>query len=141
MNEQAFRQSLVDSCTVVSVLLVFLSVLFGLKYERVREALSDDIPDRVRPNDRGTFRGTQRRCFIADVLPVGIPSLFLAFLLGPACWRIVRLSHLSFPGVDLVLTLFLAIEACIMIVVLWSVTVSAWLWVRVNKDDEVQRFI
>jgi hypothetical protein len=123
MNDAEFEKSLVDGSQVVSVLLVFLSVLFGINYTRVTDALQPAIPNAALPNERKRFRESQRRCVVRNVLPFAVPSLFLAILLGPAFFRIVLTSKIAFPDFNLIRTLFCAIEESLMSAIIWCIVV------------------
>jgi hypothetical protein len=133
MTDAAFEQSLVDGSQVVSVLLVFLSILFGIKYQQVVSVLSLEIPDATLTSDRETFREKQWNCLISDVLPVGVPSLILATLLAPASLRIVTGSNMTFLNLDMVRTLFVGVELSILAAVLWSIAVSCRLLSRKSQ--------
>lgn len=133
MSESAFRQSLVDASTVISVLLAFLSVVFGLKYEHVARALNEALPAADRPDDRASFRQRQRRCLFVDVAPIGVPSLLLTLLLAPASFRIISGSQFAYLDLDLVKSLFIAVNLSFVALAIWSVAVSVLLSLRARK--------
>jgi hypothetical protein len=133
LSDPDFDKSLVDASQLVSVLLVFLSVLFGINYGKVADALRTAIPNAALPAERREFRVLQRRCFVSNVLPVAVPCAYLAALLSLPFTRIIATSRLAFPDFNLVRTLFFTIELFIVASVIWSLFASWQLWSRIRE--------
>lgn len=133
MSDAELDKSLTDALQVVSVLLVFLSVLFGMTFQRTGVALSEREPGPEQPKDRRSFRQMLSRSIRDVAVAVGFPSLLLALLLGPDAVRIVARSRFAYPNFDLVPTLFFVVELFVVAVVVWCLVVSLQLASRIRR--------
>ena len=133
MVDGTFEKSLLDGSQMVSVLLVFVSVLFGIKYPSVIAALQQDIPDAIRIDERAAFRRRQRQCIFADALPVGVPAVVLALILWSPTLRILTSNMLVHASEDLVPTVFVLVEAFIVAGAAWSIAWITLLLIRISQ--------
>ncbi len=130
VTDQEFYKTLVDGSQIASVLFLFLSILFGVKYPLITETLRTVTPDPARPLERKEFRGKQFRCLRDDVLPVAVTSIILGGVLLAPCLQIKQRSALNFSNLNLVYTLFLMVEGCIALATVWCVVVAIRLVLR-----------
>jgi hypothetical protein len=133
MTDSTFEKSLLDGSQMVSVLLVFVSVLFGIKYQSIIAALQQEIPDAIRVDERAAFRRRQRQCIFADVLPVGVPAVVLALILLPPTLRILTSNMLVRPSDDFVPTVFVLVEAFVVAGAAWSIAWIVLLLMRISQ--------
>ena len=133
MTEEAFEKSLVDGSQLVAVLLVFLSVLFGVKYEKIIRILGRELPDFLQADQRSSYRAAIKHCLAVDVLPLTVPSLLLAALLAPPTYQILTRSKLTYADLDLVRTIFVFVEVFTVLAALWSLSVACRLTAALRK--------
>jgi hypothetical protein len=133
MSEADFDRSLVDASQLVSVVLVFLSVLFGLKYQPIMDTISAQLPDESQPDARHAYRQRLSKTLFVHVLPVGLPSLAMTLLLAPDTLYILHGWDHSFADVALLRTLFLGIEIFIAAATIWTLAVSILIVYRVVR--------
>jgi hypothetical protein len=138
MSDADFDRALVDASQLVSVILVFLSVLFGLKYQLILDTISTQFPDESQPDARLAYRQRLARTLCIHVIPVGLPSLLMMLLLIPDTIQILRRSHVSFADVDLIRTLFLGIEVFLAAATLWILILSIRIVIRVVGADHAR---
>jgi hypothetical protein len=127
----AFEKTLLDGSQMVSVLLVFVSVLFGIKYQTVVAILQQETPDAIRADERAAFRRRHTRCIFADVLPVAVPAVVLALILLPPTLRIFTSNMLVHPSDDFVPTVFVLVEAFVVAGAAWSIAWITLLLIRI----------
>ena len=130
MTDSAFEKTLLDGSQMVSVLLVFISVLFGVKYQSIAATLRQEIPDADRGGERRALRRRQAQCIFADVLPVALPAALLGLILLPPTVRILTTNMLTHPSDDLVPTVFVLVEAFVVAGAIWSI---AWIVMLLNR--------
>jgi hypothetical protein len=133
MSDSTFEKSLLDGSQMVSVLLVFVSVLFGIKYQSIIAALQQEIPDAIRIDERAAFRRRQRQCIFVDVLPVAVPAVVLALILLPPTLRILTSNMLAHPSDDFVPTVFVLVEAFVVAGSAWSIAWIILLLTRISQ--------
>ena len=133
MSEADFDRSLVDASQLVSVILVFLSVLFGLKYQPIVDTMSTPLPDKLQPDARRAYRQRLIKTFLIHVLPVGLPSLAMTLLLAPNTVHILRGWDRGLKDEALLRALFLGIEVFIAAAAIWTLFVSIRILVEVSR--------
>jgi len=112
-------KQIVDGAQMVSLLLVFLSVLFGIKYDAIIGLIGEDQPLAAKTEKRKDFRDRLLRSIVRDLSPIAAPSIVLVALLAPDAFRIASAGSLAYPNFDLVRTLFILVTIAVGLAVIW----------------------
>jgi hypothetical protein len=124
-------EELTDLFDVFAVLLVFTTVLFGLRHEELNRLLEKELPAQTKANER--LRGELRAGIWGKAVPFTLLSSLLAYLFLPMSVEIWSRSRLNLWEFNVIATAFFWI-----VVMLWGVaTWGAWtvwrLYKRVRK--------
>ena len=104
----------------ISILVVFIAVAFDLVMRAAWEALDTKIDNYARSDDDVKSRqlGLVRRLWLFQVLPVGVLTVLVAYVVTPRSMEIASRSRVSLVSFELSPTLFVLITA-----VLWIITI------------------
>ncbi len=119
MTDEQFYKQIVDGSQMVSVLLVFLSIIFGLKYPLIADLMHSDAPDASRVVEREAYRRRLVGAIWHHVMPICIPSLLLALALGPSVVHIWSSGGLTYPTLQIVPLLFILSELSVCAAFTW----------------------
>jgi hypothetical protein len=133
MSDAAFHQEILDSGQMVSLLLVFLSVLFGLKFTPVTQLMGEAVPDAVRRDERTALRQRIREAYVSHLLPIFAPALIMALLLAPSTIRIIAGAHFSLAHYDLTEVLFVLVELAIVATLAWCIVAAVLLKAKADQ--------
>lgn len=113
------RQLIQDSLSALSVVLVFVTVLFGIKYPII---VADFKPRDVR--GQGALTNERQRLiksFFANTIPVVISNVVAFLVILPLTVQFFRDGSLSLLGPDILPNLFLFISVWQLILAVWSI--------------------
>jgi len=133
MSDAEFRKQLLDGAQMVSLLLVFLSVLFGLKFTPISQLMAEEVPDTVKRDARASLRKRIREAYVTHLLPVFAPALILAAILAPPALRIIGSARFPASAYDLMETLFVLVELAIVATLIWCIFAAARLKAKSDK--------
>lgn len=111
------RQLIQDSLSALSVVLVFVTVLFGIKYPLI---VSDFKPRDVRGS--GALVDERKRLvksFFGNTIPVVVSNVAAFLIILPLTIQFVRDGSFSLLGPDILPNLFLFIS-------IWQLVLAAW---------------
>lgn len=107
-----------DALLATSVLLVFVTLLFTLRYPTISADLERDEP--VGKSREAAKQSAEIRIrLITQLLPVLIGSVALAYLLAPLAVEIITSSRLELWSFNIVLTALTMIET-------WTLAIASW---------------
>lgn len=112
------RQLIQDSLSALSVVLVFVTVLFGIKYPII---VADFTPRDVR--GEGALADERQRLiksFLANTIPVVVSNIIAFLVILPLTVQFIRDGSLSLLGPDILPNLFLFISVWQLILAVWS---------------------
>ena len=133
MSDAEFHTQLLDGAQMVSLLLVFLSVLFGLKFTPVSQLIAEAVPDAVKRDERAALRKRIREAYVTHLLPVFAPALILAAILAPPALRIITSARFPASAYNLVETLFVLVELSIVATLAWCIVAAMRLKAKSDK--------
>ena len=108
----------------LSVLLVFVSLLFTLRYPEIaQDLMPEDLGEKQREKRR-RVRELKTR-LVSHLLPVVVGSVALVWLLAPLTLDILSTSQLDPWGFDVVLSAVVVVEAWVMGLAIWSSVLAA----------------
>jgi hypothetical protein len=123
MNDPVLKQSILDALSVLSVLLIFASVLFDLAYTRAKKLIAADFnkgqSEAARAHGRIIAKFFFKRWFF-----VTLSFLIFAYILSPLAWQVIATSDIVLWNFDVVRTLFILIWIAVIIFMVASITVA-----------------
>ena len=108
---------IVDS---ISLLLVFNSLFFTMKYDKINMALHEKKPIKEKKTELKKYNEKIKRTIYIDCLPVFIMSLLTVFILTPTVLEICFQTKINFLSFDPVITLFIFVYFWIVIILIYS---------------------
>lgn len=102
----------------LSVLLVFNSMLFTIKYPQFLSELSEEKPELRNALD--DYKKRLRMTFYSSLLPVLMLNFISAYLVSPTAWKFILNSTLSLLDFDFFKTAFVLVSCLLYIVTGWS---------------------
>jgi len=115
-----------------SLLLVFVAVLFGVRYPQITKDLEEE-PKEESAEAKGTLRHQLCTSLLANCLPLVVIDGAVFYLFLPLAVRIVRESRFDAWGFDFARTTFLVIAGLVLLFFVWSVYLAVQLARRIKK--------
>ena len=115
----------------ISLILVFVTVLFGIRYPQVQADIKEEIPAGQKAKDRLRAR-LSKRLYI-DMAPMLLITFFSSYLFLPLMIRIFNAYEFKLWDFDIVITAFVFITICIWFFFGWALLLSLKLMLRINK--------
>lgn len=115
----SLRDAILDAAQLTSLILVFVTTLFGIRYPVIMDDLAREVP--VGSKARQRERQKLVRSLLVNCLPPLIANTASAYLLSPLAVTTIRIAELRFWNFDIVLTSF-------MFVVVWVLSFAVWSW-------------
>jgi hypothetical protein len=88
------RQEILDGFQAASLLLVFVVMLFTLRYPTIISALNRELPNRAKPAERQSVRQEYRSILVIQCLPLLVTSGIVTYLMVPLAARTVVATDL-----------------------------------------------
>lgn len=124
---QALGETTRNALDAISVVLILVTVVFGLKYPLIARDLRAQEPLREQTKARQRFRAH----LWVSVLTNGVPLLLLvggsAYVLSPLTWAIVTHCRFRPWGFDVVITAFVLINGALWALFAWALTLTTLL--------------
>lgn len=120
----SIRERAEGAFLALSVLLVFVSLLFTLRYAEIaQDLMPEDLGEKQREKRR-RVRELKIR-LVSHLLPVVVGSVALVWLLAPLTLDILNTSQLDLWGFDVFLSAVVVVEAWVMGLAIWSSVLAA----------------
>lgn len=107
-----------DVLSATSILLVFVMLTFEKLITSVNSVLQIKCPDRIKETEYKSYCNVIRATF-AKTLIAFIFLLIIFYIFLPLTWKIIINSEINLWKFDLLETLFVIIEICILSIVLY----------------------
>lgn len=115
-----------------SLLLVFVSVLFGLRYPQIRADINTEIPEGAKA--KKSHRRLLRNSIVLNCLPVVLVTGMTFYLFLPTLLRIWESSHFEPWHFSFVWTSFVLVAMLVLLTFVWSVGLGVQLICRIVKS-------
>ncbi len=113
------RDLILNIFQAVGIMLVFVTVLFGLKYPKIKEALCRECPEGRRAKDR--FKFDLKSCLVNDCLPVLFATLISAYVLLPLAFKLISTKKICLWDLDMLPFAYVTITALLIVLLMWTV--------------------
>jgi hypothetical protein len=118
------NQAIKDTFQVLSLILVFVTLLFTLRYKEIVEDISKEVPEGERARNREKKR--LRTSILTNCLPSFLLSGISFYLFLPLSITIIKSSKIELWNFDFLATAFILITFCVGSFFIWS----SWLGIR-----------
>jgi len=118
---------------LTSLILVFVTVLFGISYPQVQDDISEEIPPRSKAQKR--HRTHLLRSLFRNGVPVFVVSGFTLFLFLPLAVRIVQNYQFTIWDFDFSASAFMFVVFLVMLLFGWCSYLCIRLVIRIRKCD------
>jgi len=129
----AVLQSIKEAFDALGLILVFVFVLFDVKYPQILKDLDRQPPPPGRELDRSSYRKDLRRSLLRNSLPLIVIDGVMLYLLLPLTVRVLQTSRLELWNFDFQRASFLAVALFIAVFFLWSIGLGVELLQRISK--------
>lgn len=140
-DTMSLRDQVLQTSDALNLLLVFLSILFGIRYGEIIACLKEEIPAGLRSACRLRSRVITILC--TGCLPATLISLLATYLFLPLTCEVLTTYRFSPWRFDPVISGFVLIEAIMMALTLWMLVLSGKVinkWRQVNhRINEYER--
>ncbi len=116
-----FKSSIIDSFSATSVLLVFIIMLFSIRYPQIIQDINKEVPRKEKTKECEHEKRRLMHSFLINCLPQTILLGITNYLFLPLTIHIIKNSQLSFWNFDFILTIFLFVVGWIWIFFIWSI--------------------
>lgn len=123
----ALTAQIKDSFEVISLILVFVFVLFDIRYPQITRLLQKDAPPVERKIERGQFKKELKEGLIRYGLPLVGSNAVMLVLFLPLLTQVLQNSRLEWWNFDFVRTAFVVVYALIVFFFAWSLYLSVLL--------------
>ncbi len=134
---QGLTSQIKDSFEIISLILVFLFVLFDLKYPKIQEVLQLEKPPPVRIQDLRHFQKKHRQVIWRDVFPLFLGYFFLVYLFLPLFISVLSQTHLVFWHFDFLITAFIVVVLILICFLGWITIMLICLSIRLQNSKKV----
>lgn len=118
------RQLLLDAFQATSLLIVFITVLFGLRYQTIIEDINKDVPtgNLAKRREKRRLWGSFFINIFTQVIMIGL----ISYLFLPLIFKIVRINGLQicFWNFDFLTTAFIFVTIYIWIFFIWTIVLG-----------------
>jgi hypothetical protein len=118
------REEVKGAFDALGLLLVFVTVFFGLAYPAISSALGEPTPAPEKPTERKHLRHRIRRVFFSWCFPVLVIDALSLTILFPVLRDAVRSHALGYSGSNVGVNTFVMIFALLAGLFLWSVVLT-----------------
>ena len=132
MGIEEIQSEILAVSRLISLILVFVTVLFGIRYPQVLEDLRKDIPEGERAKERHRDRLSRRLAL--DMVPMLLVTFFASYLFLPLVFRIISVYEFKLWDFDIVVSAFVFITICIWFFFGWASLLSIKLLLRIGKS-------
>jgi hypothetical protein len=126
-------QYVLEAFEATSLILVFVTVLFNLKYQNIINDLNSDIESGKRAKEK------QKKQFIRSFLINCCPPLLLncsaLYLFSPLSLKIIRTTNFKIWGFDFLPTAFMFVVIWVGVFFVWTVYLSFKMLVKIYNID------
>lgn len=116
----------------ISLILVFVTVLFGLRYPQIQSDIESSIPEGPKAKQR--HRKTLWQSFMVNGVPLLLINGVASYLFLPLFVRVLRESRLNLWDFDFIRTSFVLIALLVFFFFLWSGYLAIRLLARILKS-------
>lgn len=127
------NQLIKQSFDSISLILVFVFVLFGIRYPQINDDLKKEIPDSTRKIERKKYKEKLKENLSSKALPLVIIYGFLFYLFLPLLLKIFSSSKLQLWDFDIMRTTFVVVDLFILSFLIWSLSQAIRLIKRIQK--------
>jgi len=114
--------NLTNTLSAVSILAAILTFFFSLAERGINEALELEPADHARAYERLEQRRNVRRTLLLQGLPLFAGAISLFYICLPQTCDILRTSTIYLWRFDIIRTLFVLLEICLLVLVLLTST-------------------
>lgn len=130
------HNEILEIIQAISILLVFVTSLFTLKYTKVTKLISKKSSEYRQKSDKEKYITDLKSSIIVDMLPQLILTLAISILLVPVVISVQACFIVSFKDIDILVSLFIIIVICIWSIGLWNIKL---LWSIITKIIAVKK--
>jgi len=116
-----FIRIIIDSFSATSVLLVFIIMLFSLRYPQIMQDINKEVPRKEKTKECEREKIRLMNSFIINCLPQIILLGITNYLFLPLTIHIIKNSRFNFWNFDFIITIFLFVVGWIWIFFIWSI--------------------
>lgn len=130
----SLRDQVLQTFDALNLLLVFLSVLFGIRYSEVIDCLTEEIP--YGDNAIRRLRNRTRVIFWTGCVPVMVISIGASLLFLPLAFEVLSTCRFSPWYFDPIVSGFVFVEGISIGLALWMMFLSVQVirkWCEINK--------
>ena len=126
------RAEILDAAELISLILVFSTVLFDIRYRHVVDTIRAEAPpgEHARRRHRSELMGT----LLVKVLPLVLFNCLAAFLFLPLVLRIIALTRLSLWGFDFVTSAFILVFSAVSSFAAWSLYLAFGVCIAITRS-------
>lgn len=128
------NQNIKDTFDMLSLIIIFVFVLFDIQYPKIVKDINEKIPVRERVLERNNHKKKLISSFFKNCLPMIIINSSILYLLLPLTIKVLQNSTLDFWNFDLVKTSLILIFIFISLFFIWSIVLGINLMQRVNES-------
>lgn len=118
MDPSSINSQIQIAFQATQLILVFITVLFGLRYDQIQKGIKEHIPDGK--SAKKSLEDKLVKNFLINCLPLIIIIGTAFYLFFPLFCKIIITSHLELWNFDLGRTSFALIEVYIFLFLVWS---------------------
>ena len=131
MNNLA--QEIQAAFQAISLILVFVTVFFGLRYSRIREHLGETIP--AGPEARKQLRRKLAESLLINCAPLLLINGITSYLFAPLFVQVLKESNFELWDFSFTYTSFIFIALLVFIFFLWAGYLAVQLVRRIIKSQ------
>lgn len=114
---------ILDTFQAISIILVFVTVFFSVKYPIIVEIIREDVPKR-KPIDYQKFINRIKQSFVVDCLPLLFLVSVSFYILLPLAVKIIRSGEILFWSYEVLTMAYLAITMWVFLLLLWVLNLT-----------------
>jgi len=131
------KQIILDAMQATSVILVFVTLLFGLKYSIIKADIEKEVPgagEIAKKNEKQRLKSS----FIVNCLPQLILFGVSSYIFLPLTVKIIQSSKFDLWNFDVLSTAFVSVVLWVWALFLWSLWLSVKLLLKINSIKKLK---
>lgn len=121
-----------NSMTAISLLLIFVTTIFSMKYEKIKKCTAEDIEE-DQPMEKKRQKERFKKALFFEWLPVIFLNLICVYLMLPSVIKIIKNSYFSFFNFDFIRTAFILIWIMLIIFSIFSIKIAIILISKIKE--------
>ncbi len=134
VNNMDLRREILDIFQAIGLLLVFMTIFFGMKYPQIVDALNTNAPI-DKPKDLKQYKANLSLSFVTNCLPLIVFILLSSIVVLPLAKAIIGSNGLQIWSYESLQLAYILITLWILLLLVWVVILSGRMLYKIIDNN------